>query len=101
MINLVKQHVVEVEELCRKYRVRSLELFGSAASDAWDATHSDLDFLVDFLPLGPGEYFEFYFGLLADLRALFARHIDLITVRAIKNPSFAQSVNQSRQVLYA
>ena len=33
----------------------TLELFGSAADGAWEPARSDLDFLVEFLPLKPGQ----------------------------------------------
>ena len=91
----------ELDALCRRYRVRTLELFGSAADGSFDPRRSDLDFLVDFLPLEPGQPFAFYFGLLESLRQLFSRRVDLVTSRAIRNPFFLRSVNRSRKVLYA
>ena len=46
------------------YRVRKLELFGSAASDRFDPATSDLDFLVEFDVVPPAEHARCYFGLL-------------------------------------
>jgi hypothetical protein len=44
-------------ELCRRFHVRRLDLFGSAATGHnFDPVRSDLDFLVSFEPLPPGEY---------------------------------------------
>jgi predicted nucleotidyltransferase len=42
-------------ELCREFQVKRLEIFGSAATDAFRPESSDFDFLVDFgnRPLGP------------------------------------------------
>ena len=42
-------------ELCRQFHVKRLEIFGSAATGAFRAESSDLDFVVDFgdQPLGP------------------------------------------------
>ena len=37
-----------VGELCRKYSVRRLVLFGSAVTDRFDTSRSDVDFLVEF-----------------------------------------------------
>ena len=52
--------------------------------------------------LGPhGEHFNTYFGLLEALQSLFGRPVDLVMTRAIKNPYFLKSVNQTRTVLYA
>ena len=87
--------------LCAKYRVRRLELFGSALANRFDPRTSDLDFLVEFLPLQPGEYADAYFGLLEALRELFQRNVDLVMTGAIRNRYFLESINRSRTVLYA
>ncbi len=91
----------EIAALCKRRRVRRLEVFGSAASGSFDAKTSDLDFLVEFLPLGPGEHADAYFGLLEDLQKLFQRPVDLVMLRAISNPYFRRAIEQNRKVLYA
>ena len=101
MITLIEQHRAELETLCRKHRVKSLELFGSAADGTFEPARSDLDFLVEFLPLEPGQLAPDYFGLLHDLEDLFPLKIDLVMGRAIRNPYFQRGVNESRQVIYA
>ncbi len=95
------QHQAALEELCRRYRVRRLDLFGSAATDRYRPGESDLDFLVEFEPLAVGTYADTYFGLLEALEALFSRPVDLVVESAIRNPYFRQSVEQSRTPLYA
>ena len=42
----------EIVDLCRRYRVRAIELFGSAVNDRFDPATSDIDFLVDYEALG-------------------------------------------------
>lgn len=101
MIELIKQHVQELESLCQQYHVQRLELFGSAATDTFDNKDSDLDFLVEFLPLQEGQYADSYFGLLFAMQALFNRPVDLVMPDAVKNPYFLQAINQHREVLYA
>ena len=91
----------EIVALCRRRHVRRLEVFGSAASGAFDPQTSDFDFLVEFDPLGPGERADAYFGLLEDLQELFQRPVDLVMVRAISNPYFRRAIEQTREVLYA
>jgi predicted nucleotidyltransferase len=92
MIELIEQHRAKLEELCCKYRVKTLEVFGSAADGTWDPDRSDLDFLVEFLPLEPGQHFATYFGLLDELRSLFRRKVDLVMPSAIRNPYFLKAV---------
>lgn len=96
----IAQHADELTRLCAKYNVLRLELFGSAASGAYRPTHSDLDFLVEFRPLQPGAYADAYFGLLAALERLFGSPVDLVVAKAIKNPYFLESVNQTRTLVY-
>ncbi len=50
MIAEISSHREELEEVCRRFHVRRLDLFGSAASDDFDPAGSDLDFLVEFDP---------------------------------------------------
>jgi predicted nucleotidyltransferase len=101
MIDLIENHRAELEELCRRFRVKTLEVFGSAADGKFDPTRSDLDFLVEFFPMEPGPHSKAYFGLWFALQELFRREVDLVEVLAIQNPYFLKAVNQSRQVLYA
>jgi predicted nucleotidyltransferase len=97
----ITQHQVRLAELCRRYRVRRLELFGSAAGDEFDPQHSDLDFLVEFEPLSDGQHADMYFGLRESLEALFSRPVDLVMTRAIRNRYFLEAIEPTRTVLYA
>jgi len=101
MIRPIEQNRRALNELCERYRIARLELFGSAATGDFDSDTSDLDFLVEFLPLNPGEYADAYFGLLDSLQTLFGRPVDLVMPAAIKNPYFVESLNKTRMVLYA
>lgn len=91
----------EIEELCRRYRVRRLELFGSAAGDRFNPRSSDFDFLVDFEGLPPAEHSRCYFGLLFALTDLLGRDVDLVETGAIRNPYFLQAIARDRIPLYA
>ena len=102
MIRLIEDNREALKDLCVQYQVRRLELFGSALTrENLDAGQSDLDFLVEFLPLREGEYAETYFGLLQAIENLFSRHVDLVMTGAIKNHYFLESISKNRKVLYA
>ena len=101
MTSIIQENRAVVEQLCRQFRVRRLELFGSAVGETFDPKKSDLDFLVDFEDLEPEEYADTYFGLLEGLQELFKRNVDLVMVSAIKNPYFLESIERSRTLLYA
>jgi predicted nucleotidyltransferase len=96
-----EQHRTELADLCRRYGVRRLELFGSAAAGKDLAEESDLDFLVEFAPFLPEGYANAYFGLLESLETLFGRPVDLVVTSAIRNPYFREAVECTRALLYA
>jgi len=58
-------------------------------------------FLVEFQRTGEMNPADQYFGLLESLKRLFAQEIDLVTVRSLRNPYFIQSVDATREALYA
>jgi predicted nucleotidyltransferase len=90
----------DLEALCRRCKVRRLDLFGSAATGKFDPARSDLDFLVSFEPKAPGEYHNAYFELLEGLSALFARPVDLVTETGLENPYFRKQVLSERRVVF-
>ena len=101
MIREIEERRDAIESLCRRFRVRRLELFGSAAAGGFNPRSSDLDFLVEFDQLRANEYADAYFGLLEELQMLFRRDVDLVVARSIKNPYLIESIERSRTLLYA
>lgn len=88
-----------IADLCRRFRVRRLSVFGSALTDRFDENRSDVDFLVEFGDAAAG--FDAYFGLKEELESLLRSPIDLVMASAIVNPYFAASVEASAEELYA
>jgi predicted nucleotidyltransferase len=101
MIADIVQHREELRDLCRRFHVRRLDVFGSAARGDFDPAHSDLDFLVEFVSLPPGPYVDAFFGLKEGLEQLFGRNVDLVSAASIHNSYFRQSVEESKALLYA
>jgi predicted nucleotidyltransferase len=98
---IVEANLPELRALCRRFHVRRLDLFGSAATGRFDLARSDLDFLVAFEPIFPGGSFNAYFGLLEGLELLFQRHIDLLTEPGLENPYLRSRVYSERRMLFA
>ncbi len=101
MVKAIEEHAEKVAELCRRFGVRRLDVFGSAAGDRFDPDRSDLDFLVEFDLPDPVDHAQACFGLLSALTDLFARDVDLVEIRAVTNPYFLESVNRDRRQIYA
>ncbi|HEY4173350.1 MAG TPA: nucleotidyltransferase domain-containing protein [Rhodopila sp.] len=101
MLPLIADHQAEIVELCRRFGVRRLDVFGSAARVTdFDPARSDVDLLVTYLP-GHVPNIVGYLALQDALSELLGRHVDLIADRAIVNPYVRAGIEQSRQLLYA
>jgi uncharacterized protein len=101
MIAEISSHREELRQLCRRFHVRRLDLFGSAAGEDFEPSRSDLDFLVEFGPVPSGGYADAFFGLKESLEELFGRPVDLVAAAAIRNPYFRKSVEGAKVPLYA
>ncbi len=101
MIAELELHHAEVVELCKRFGVRCLDVFGSAASGEFDPEHSDVDFLVEFEPPEGTSRFDAFFGLKEALEELLRRPVDLVDPSALANPYFAAAVEETRTRLYA
>ena len=99
MIPLISDNRTAIVALCEQFSIRKLDLFGSAATGAFNPETSDIDFVVDLGEYEPGVA-KRYFRFAETLEALLGRNVDLITEDSIKNPYFRYSVNQSRETIY-
>ena len=99
MIALVEQKKMEIAQLCRRFDVEKLDLFGSAATGAFRPSRSDLDFIVRFAPAS-SNYLDRYLDFAEALEELFQRPVDLITERSVRNPYFRSGVEATRQPVY-
>lgn len=87
-------------DLCQRYHVSKLELFGSRAKGTARAD-SDVDLLVTFDGRTPGLA---YVAMAEELEALFGRHVDLLTrsdVERDENPIRRQNILSCTEALYA
>ncbi len=101
MLPLVAERTKQVADLCTRFKVRRLELFGSATGPGFDPDKSDLDFLVEFEMLPVGQYADAYFGFREALAELFGRPVDLVVSSAVANPYLRESIDRTRALLYA
>ena len=102
MIKTIDERKEDLQDLCRKFGVKRLDVFGSALVEAaFDPERSDVDFLVEFEPMEPIRHGKAYFGLLAALQDLFARPVDLVEAGAVKNPYLRESIDKGRHPIYA
>jgi predicted nucleotidyltransferase len=101
MNSIIEQKREQLAELCRKHQVRRLALFGSALGSEFDPERSDVDLVVEFLPMAPINRFHTYFDLNAALEELFGRPVDLVELGAVQNPYIRRNIESTQVTLYA
>ena len=98
-MNLIQLNIDKITELCKKYRVKTLSVFGSILTDRFN-DDSDVDILVNFEPHDHNsiefDYFRNYWDLQNSLEQLFNRKVDLIEDGESLNPYFRYCVNKKK-----
>ncbi len=91
-----------LSELCQRYDVVRLEVFGSAARSVdFNLDTSDADFLVEFGPDSDLRPLEQFFGLVDALSDVLGHPVDLVENHEFRNPYLRASINESRELVYA
>ena len=101
MTTIIDRHRADIEALCRTYRVKRLDVFGSAVREDFDPARSDVDFLVEFESDPDLNTFHAYMGLRGELSRLLGRPVDLVMPTGVRNRYFAQEIEATREPLYA
>lgn len=98
-MKLIEINIARILEFCKKYRVKSLYVFGSILTDRF-SEKSDVDMEVDFNEMPLDEYVDNYLNLKEALENLFGRDVDLLESKAILNPVLRNNINKSRRLVY-
>ena len=92
----------ELADLCRRYGVARLDVFGSAArATDFDPPTGEAEFLVEFDPRRAPMTLEHYFDFRDALRHALDRPVDLLEPQAIRNPYLRAAIEESRELVYA
>jgi len=94
----ISDKLPQIGEICRRYGVRELSLFGSGLGPNY-RSDSDIDFLVDFNP-GAQVGLVQLGRLQQELEALLERKVDLVPKRGLK-PLIRERVLQNTEPVYA
>jgi uncharacterized protein len=102
MQDVIEQKRTRIAELCRRYNVCKLEVFGSAARRSdFSPGQSDIDFAVEFgksRSLPPLEEFLLF---RSELSEALGRAVDLVELSAVKNPYILQSIARDKELVFA
>ena len=101
MLRVLEENREAIANLCVRYGVVCLEVFGSALRDDFRPGESDLDLLVEFAPMDPYQRADAYFGFLEEIRTLLGADVDLVVSGAVKNRYISAAIERTKQVFYA
>lgn len=107
MVKIVENNIPTIIELCKKHKLKSLYLFGSATDTKSFNEKSDVDFLYEYdlenysgWDKGDFDIVTNFFQLKEKLEEMLGRKVDLIPNK-LKNPYLIKSVEKSKKLIYA
>lgn len=99
-MKLIELNIAKIQELCKRYKVRTLAVFGSILTDHFNA-ESDVDIAITFeKDVTYLTYSDNFFGLYYGLKNIFGREVDLVDESSVKNPYFRDELNETKQLIY-
>jgi len=100
MHKFIFDKIKHLKAICEACEVKRMYIFGSATSGKFNP-ESDIDILVSFKDISIEKYTDNYFELHYRLEELFGRKIDLLTENSLSNPYLIESIEETKQLLYA
>jgi uncharacterized protein len=100
MQRIIEDKIDALKKLCKTYDVKTMYVFGSVCTDKFNDS-SDIDILISFKDISIEKYTDNYFDLHYRIEELFDRKIDLLTENSLSNPYFIESIEETKQLLYA
>jgi len=100
MATKVNLKTEQLHQLCQKFNVKELYLFGSATTDEF-SEDSDLDFIVKFDRSSFKGAFDQFIDFKQELEQIYGRPVDLYHLKKFRNSIFQQEVERSKELLYA
>jgi len=95
----LNQHITQIKQLCDSNKVKSLFAFGSVTANKLKSD-SDIDLIVEIDDNDPISYSDHYFNLKFQLQQLLKRQIDLLELKAIRNPYLQQQIEKTKVLVY-
>lgn len=102
-MKLITDNIQRLRELCQKYHVRKMYVFGSILTDRFGAD-SDVDLSVDFnrdeINRKKLDWADLFFDFIHELEHLFRRKVDLVDEDCVKNKYFRRELDNTKILVY-
>jgi uncharacterized protein len=100
MHKIISQNLDTIVQICEKYNVSRLYVFGSVVTERFSDESSDLDLLVELEPMPFIDRGENLMHFWDEVENLFHRKVDLLTDQPIKNQYFKAQVDKTKKLIY-
>lgn len=101
MIPQIANHSAALADLCRRFGVVRLDLFGSAVTGRFDPVRSDLDFVAEFARPAPTvEYADRFLDFANELEKILGRPVDVVSATALRGSRLGSAIESDRQNVY-
>jgi predicted nucleotidyltransferase len=98
---MIERRRRRIAQLCKRYEVRELALFGSILRSDFDPTSSDVDAAVKFGPPANNSLARQYFDFKAALEHLLMRPVDLVELDAMPDTRLKRIIEHTKVPIYA
>ena len=88
----------KIENICKKFNIIELSIFGSAIRKDF-RPESDIDLLVTYKPKSKITLFD-EADLSNEFSELFNREIDIVDIRGLRNPIRKEQILANREIIY-
>jgi predicted nucleotidyltransferase len=96
----IENKLDELFGLCNKYKVNRLFIFGFLSKRNFNSKTSDIDLVIELGDLPPVEHGETLMKFWSELKSLFSKKIDLLTLRSRKNPFLKKEIEDTKLLIY-
>jgi uncharacterized protein len=96
----ILKQALDFKLLCQSHSVKYLYAFGSATTDKFDSSRSDIDLLVEIDDPDPIQRGEKLISLWDTFESFFHRKVDLLTDSKIRNPYLRKSIDSTKILIY-
>lgn len=102
-MRLIELNLDKIFELCRRYRVKKLYVFGSILTNRF-RDDSDVDFSVDFdkeaIEENRLDWADLFFDFIHEMEALLKRKVDMVFDNHITNDLFKKELENTKRLIY-
>lgn len=102
-MKIIEINLQSIFNLCKKYKVKKLYLFGSILTERFNE-NSDVDFSIEFdreeIDRNKLDWADLFFDFLHEMESLLERKVDIVFDNYISNKIFRKELDNTKRLLY-